>query len=167
MADFAVWGCAAARALGYSDQEFLEAYGVNVAAQNEGALEASPVAQCVLRFTEEREDWEGTSSELLQALASVAEELGFDTRQRIWPKDPTRLSKRLREVQTNLAAVGLQVEFSKSGRRLITLHKATRTSAHSVLSVQPKLSVPIGLDAVDAKDATSPDSKDQWEVEVT
>jgi hypothetical protein len=44
MADFARWGCAAARALGHSDQGFLEAFGANVRAQNESALESSPVA---------------------------------------------------------------------------------------------------------------------------
>lgn len=44
MADFARWGCAAAPALGYTEDEFLEAFGADVNEQNESALENSPVA---------------------------------------------------------------------------------------------------------------------------
>jgi len=44
MADFALWGCAIAEALGYPQQEFLAAYDQNAEARNDEVLQGSPVA---------------------------------------------------------------------------------------------------------------------------
>lgn len=62
MADFARWGCAVARALGYSEKDFLRAYMGNIEEQNAEALLASPIAQAVLYFMRGREQWSGTPS---------------------------------------------------------------------------------------------------------
>ena len=50
MADFAIWGEAIARALGYKEFEFLNAYNSNIGAQNVEAIEASLLGPVIVRF---------------------------------------------------------------------------------------------------------------------
>ena len=50
MADFTVWGCAIAEALGYKKEEFLDAYSSNIQAQNREALEGSPIGELIITF---------------------------------------------------------------------------------------------------------------------
>jgi len=120
MADFAEWGAAAAVALGRTADEFITAYHRNVGRQNEAAIEASPVAQAVLVFMENKTYWSGTSSELLDELTRIAERNRLDTRSRQWAQIPAWLTRRLKEVRPNLLAMGIAVEI---GVRKITLKK--------------------------------------------
>lgn len=122
MADFATWGCAVARALGKEDKEFLTAYFNNIKIQNEEALEASPVARVIINFMDGKEEWQGTPSELLEELDEIAEKLKLDKDKR-YPKDARWLWKRIKEVRTNLQAVGILVDRDdsahKSGRKIL------------------------------------------------
>jgi hypothetical protein len=77
LADFARWGYAIAQALGHKGEEFLEAYGINVASQNDAALADSPPAQALLTYLHQRSMWTGTATELLSTLESQAEELNI------------------------------------------------------------------------------------------
>jgi hypothetical protein len=109
MADFARWGAAAAEALGFGSKAFLDAYRSNVSGVTEEVLEADLVAAAVRAFVEEHSEWSGTVSELLTAIDSRQSEAVRKSPD--WPKDATRLSKRLRVVQTTLADAGVQVSF--------------------------------------------------------
>ncbi|MFX1487299.1 MAG: hypothetical protein ACFFBS_09445, partial [Promethearchaeota archaeon] len=73
MADFARWGAAVAEALGHSETDFLHAYNENINRQNEAAIASSPVAQAVIKFMEGKTSWQGTPSELLAKLESIAD----------------------------------------------------------------------------------------------
>jgi hypothetical protein len=115
LADFGRWGVAIALVLGYSAEDFLSAYGMNVASQNEAALEESLVAQAVLSFLQTGKGWEGTATQLLQELDSNADHLNINTRAKAWPKGSNALSRRLREVSPNLRRVGIQVSERKIG----------------------------------------------------
>ncbi|HZA24570.1 MAG TPA: hypothetical protein VFA32_18560, partial [Dehalococcoidia bacterium] len=115
LADFARWGVAIAEALGHDQNEFLDAYGINVASQNEAALEESLVAQAIIAFLDLSDSWEGTATELLQELNSRAEELHVNIRAKAWPKSPNALTRRLREVSPNLRRVGIQLSERKTG----------------------------------------------------
>jgi hypothetical protein len=115
LADFGRWGAAIAEALGYSAEDFLSAYGMNVASQNEVALEESLVAQSILWFLEVGTEWEGTATQLLQELESNAEHLNINIRAKAWPKSPNSLTRRLREVSPNLRRMGIQVSERKVG----------------------------------------------------
>jgi hypothetical protein len=115
LADFAHWGAAISEALGYTRQEFLEAYGINVASQNEAALEDSLVAQAILGFIQMGEEWTGTASQLLEVLTPRAEILGINVKDRSWPKAPNALSKRLHEMAPNLRRVGIEVSEKRAG----------------------------------------------------
>lgn len=121
MADFARWCAAAAVAMGGTAEDFLEAFGENVARQNEVAVEASPVAQAVIACMRERAEWEGTAHELLDRLESEAECLRINTKDRSWPKTANWLTRRIREVEPNLLAMGIDVRVDRTGehRRLL------------------------------------------------
>jgi DNA polymerase, archaea type len=131
MADFAIWGEAIARALGYKEFEFLAAYNANISAQNVEAIEASLLGPVVVRFAsnlllrtngkqEEEKDqlrlqdnnqnkglllWEGRAEELLKALEGIAvgPEFAIDIKKaRDWPKKANRLTKLIRPMLSNL-----------------------------------------------------------------
>lgn len=114
LADFARWGCAIAEALGYEAAEFLEAYGQNVQAQNQAALDESPLAQAILGFAPQEGAWEGTASGLLEELNARADQWHVNMRAKGWPKAPNVLSRRLREVRPNLLRAGVKVAETRS-----------------------------------------------------
>jgi hypothetical protein len=111
MADFARCGSAIAQALGYSQEEFLEAYNENLGWQNEHAIEESPVASTIMILANEIiSEWEGTSSELLRELKRIAGTEGIEVSAKTFPKSPSALSRRINEVKVNLLAKGIEVE---------------------------------------------------------
>jgi len=120
MADFALWGCAVAPALGWTPEEFLAAYSANRETSNDIALENSLVAPALLEIMEtERLTWEGTASQLLELLNDKAKE--STRKQRAWPKTPGDLAKGLRRLVPNLRTAGVGVEFlpRRGNKRLI------------------------------------------------
>jgi hypothetical protein len=136
MADFAMWACAAAEACGWTAQDFLDAYqGVREAAY-ELTLAASPVAPFLRQLVTSRGDWEGTASELLAELDSLATggptsqgsmQVRSDvTKQKGWPKNGRALSNSLRRLAPTLRAVGVGVildgRTGKAGSRMMQLH---------------------------------------------
>jgi energy-coupling factor transporter ATP-binding protein EcfA2 len=101
MADFTKWGYAIAEAAGYEGEDFLRAYSNNIDQQNQEAIEASPVAQAIIEFMKDKENWSGTAASLLQRINQIA--FFNDLKSSVlWPKDPQWLSKRLNEVEPNL-----------------------------------------------------------------
>ena len=125
MADFVVWGCAIAEALGYTREQFLDAYYGDIKSQNEEVLYESLVATAVIQIMETNDDWTGSASELLKELTDVAEELGINvTQEKEWPKAANVLGRRLNKLKTNLADAGIKVRDGvKDKRRVIYLHK--------------------------------------------
>lgn len=136
MADFALWGCAVARALGHSADEFIAAYEGNTEARNEEALQASPVAAMIMELMGEQAEWEVTPTELLAELEALAEQHRVNVRSSAWPKAPHALSRRLNEVRPNLAAVGIEVAMRRDGRRrTIAIRKVATDSVSGVTTV--------------------------------
>ena len=160
MADFTLWGCAIAEALGQSQADFLKAYQANLMDRNEEVTAANPVAAMILIFMDGRERWSGSASELLIELDGVAQTHRVDTRSRSWPKAAHILSRRLNEIRPNLASGGIHVTNGNSGRgRQLTLHKTSERSVTSVSSdVEPDRSGVLG-DAIreSGKAASPPD----------
>lgn len=111
MADFTKWGCAISKALGKTEKEFLDAYGLKVKAQSEEAAHASPVATVLLdSFNTAKEPWEGTPTQLYIRLNEHAKMLGISTRQKAWPKAPNTLVRQLNELAPSLKSLGLEIE---------------------------------------------------------
>jgi len=69
MADFARWICAAAPALPFNQEEFLQAYSDNRRESVSLSIEASQVATSIQTLLAAPGEWEGTATELLQALS--------------------------------------------------------------------------------------------------
>ncbi|MDD5054876.1 MAG: hypothetical protein PHZ00_01255 [Candidatus Peribacteraceae bacterium] len=123
MADFAHWGAAIAKAMGSSPETFLALYFENIGQQHEEVVNADLVAGALVKFMESRKTWEGSASELLKILRETAESERVDTHAKLWPKAPNSLSRRLNEVRTNLAEVGIAIELLRdaNGKRRIRI----------------------------------------------
>ena len=117
MADFALWGCAIAEALGHTKEVFLDAYNENIGRINRAALEASPVAVAIMAFMEDRLEWEGTPAELLRELDMLADGLYIDRKSKSWVKSPESLGRRMKTVIPNLRKAGIGVEDWRVGKR--------------------------------------------------
>ena len=145
MADFALWVTACEYGLGWPVGRFIEVYTANRSSANDTAIEASVVGVLVQSFMASRGPWEGTSSQLLAELEGAADDAA--RKRRDWPKSARKLSGDLRRIAPNLRAAGIDVDFRRSGKRLIFLGRG-----------------PGGLDARDAEPSnTAYIDKSFWE----
>jgi len=109
MADFAVWASASAPALGFTQDEFLDAYDRNRGEVNAVALEDAPIAPALLELA--KDGFHGTASELLEKLAALNEAA---VKRNGWPKSATSLSGQLRRLAPNFRQTGVEVEFGRN-----------------------------------------------------
>jgi hypothetical protein len=126
MADFALWAAAAEPGLGLKPDEFIGAYNSNRKSANETTLEASPIVPHLRRLLNEAPQWEGTSSELLHKLETMASEK--EMKLKSWPKAPNALSNKLRGLAPNLREIGIEVEFVRTEERRVVSIKKVRVS---------------------------------------
>jgi 5S rRNA maturation endonuclease (ribonuclease M5) len=123
MADFARWVEAGAPALGWEPGYFLSIYATNRGEADEIALDALPIGTVVRAFVADRNDWEGTPTELLTILNDRAGETAKD---RTWPKKAHNLSGQLKRLAPNLRRLGVEVKLGErdtKGNRVIKLSK--------------------------------------------
>ena len=107
MADFARWASACETAF-WPTGTFEAAYSSNRDDAVHTVIEGDPVAAAVRRLMEPRTEWEGTASELLEALAH--QEGDRSVRSKGWPSGPQILSNRLRRAATFLRKTGIGVD---------------------------------------------------------
>ncbi|HEV2126060.1 MAG TPA: hypothetical protein VGW38_25165, partial [Chloroflexota bacterium] len=108
LADWGEYAAAVYEALGWGVGEFLEDWSAVVKVQNQGTLEGSSVAQAILSFMENRNEWTGLASDLHAKLEVEAEELNINIKKdKTWPKSPSWLWRRMREVLPLLTAMGV------------------------------------------------------------
>ena len=115
MADFTYWGYAIAEALEIGGEEFLSAYLNNQDRANTEALAAHPVAAAVQALLKRDPNWSGSVSSLLKVLEGIAGTESISTHVRSWPKDANVLSRRLKEVKSNLEEIGIFFDIRHSG----------------------------------------------------
>jgi hypothetical protein len=108
MADFAQWVVAAAPALGFKADAFLEAYEHSRQVGDQVALEACPITAALLAMLKTRKNrtFVGTATALLNKLA-----VGQDTRAKNWPKNPRALSGILNRLAPNLRQAGVTADM--------------------------------------------------------
>ena len=129
MADFGLFGAAAAIALGKTSDDFLRAYNGNINRQNEAAIDASYVAQAVIELMKKSPHWRGSSTELLDELNLLTDGLRINRKSHKWPQDPSWLARRLKDVEPNLQVIGIMVEHQRGteGRKIqITLDENSK-----------------------------------------
>lgn len=133
MADFTQWGAAIAEALGFTKEEFVRVYKGKIREQSDEALEASTEATAVLRFMDDRDEWEGEPARLLAELKKTV--TGNDA-EFAWgeelPKKANQLMKRLNVLKPNLRVVGIELYSKKvNGRRQIAIRKMAAKTVQS------------------------------------
>ena len=115
MADYAKYAVAAAIALGGDAEMFLTAFAENVKRQNNAAIEASAVAQVVIDFMSDKEEWEGSSSELHGQLKVIAENANLEIGGKNgFPKASNWLWRKIQPIRPNLTAIGIYASHAES-----------------------------------------------------
>jgi hypothetical protein len=114
MADFAMFGVAVERAIGWTPGTFLRSYDANREKANCAAIEASPVGLAVLSLIDASAAFEGTATDLLRELCHHRSE-GVNAR--AWPESPWNLGRILRRLAPNLRSVGIELEFYSASDR--------------------------------------------------
>jgi putative DNA primase/helicase len=119
LADFAKWIVAAAPGLGWSPDQFLQAYAGNRRDVADATFEADPVAVAIFNIiaADFPTGWTGTPTELLVLLdAHVPERL---KKLPTWPSNAIALGKQMDRVAPLLRSKGL--DFARGRDRIITL----------------------------------------------
>ena len=137
LADYALWGCAVAVSIGYTEDEYWAAIDANSRTQTTEALDASPIAQAVCTLMAKKESWTGTPSELLTALNAVAAREMIDTAAKAWPKDPSWVTRRLNLVVPNLAQVGITFASRGEGNQRRVTISSSGNAVNAVSGVSP------------------------------
>lgn len=121
LADWSEYAAAVYEVMGWGAEKFTEDWGRVVKIQNQGTLEGSSLAQAILHYMESRAEWEGLSTDLHAALEVEAEEMNIDVkRDKSWPKSPSWLWRRTKEVKPLLTALGIDArrEVERGGTRV-------------------------------------------------
>ncbi|MAG44499.1 hypothetical protein CL633_01285 [bacterium] len=123
MADYATWSAEVAEAMGEGSQKFTQAFKKNIEKQNAEALEASCIAQAVMKFMGEKEIWEGTGHQFLQELQKLdSDSVLLWSQDRNWPRTASWVWKRIKEVRVNLDRADIEASYNDKVRpRLIKL----------------------------------------------
>jgi hypothetical protein len=125
LADWGEYAAAVYEVMGWGAETFLKDWDEVVKVQNQATLDGSPVAQAIIKFMEDKDEYTGTSSELHNKLEGVAESLGVSiVRDKAWPKSARWLWRRIKEVLPLLVAAGLEAARGRDeSAKQITLRK--------------------------------------------
>src|SRR5215216_3438556 len=109
LADWGEYAAAVYEIMGWGAETFLRDWDEVVKVQNQATLDGSPVAQAIIKFMEDKEDYSATSSEMHDNLKVVAAQLGVDVdRDKAWPKSARWLWRRIKWVAPLLVGVGIE-----------------------------------------------------------
>ncbi|HEX7113692.1 MAG TPA: hypothetical protein VF193_01040 [Steroidobacter sp.] len=168
MADHALWIEAAAPALGWPSGQYAADY---LRARDEivgAAVDESPVGIAIVRLMERDGTWSGTATELLAALADVADP-GV-THGRLWPASPRGLANALARLAPALRARGIEVTRARTGhhrQRAYTLGQVRDgPSASSAPSAHPTVARRMTSQDVSGRRGMSPHDADDPTVRV-
>ena len=125
MADFAIWGEAVARAMGFGSEQFLSTYNDNRKEAVRTELEESPLGTVMLAIAAGGGTFSGSPSDFYASLTRGIGPKGSALAR--WPKTISQFSSELRHIAPQLLVHGLSIEFSRnSDRRVVTVKSAGR-----------------------------------------
>ena len=113
MADFLEWVVAAAPAIGFTEDEILEALNRSANRTTLSALESSSIVE-PLKSLIEKAAFKGNTTELLRALEGRL--ITGAARPKDWPANPKALSNLLRRLEPSLRRIGIDIRFIEHGR---------------------------------------------------
>src|SRR5215216_4113437 len=125
LADWGEYAAAVYEVRGWGAETFLRDWDEVVKVQNRATLDGSPVAQAVIKFMEDKDEYIATSSEMHSKLKVVAVQLGVDVeRNKAWPKSARWLWRRIKEVLPLLVAAGIEASRGRDeAAKQITLRR--------------------------------------------
>ncbi len=124
MADAVEWGRAIAVALGYTENEFIEALDHNIQALNEKAIDENSLASVVINFMAGKNIASASPTRWFEDLKNEAIKHKIDIRNLSWLKAPNYLSRELKVLQPTLKRAGILVEHKRSNKeRFIEIRK--------------------------------------------
>ncbi|MDQ7041119.1 MAG: hypothetical protein Q9M35_09275 [Rhodothermus sp.] len=139
MADFAQFIGAAAPALPFTAEAFLEAYGAGQAELASTLLEDA-FAEAVLEFVDRVGSWEGTAAELLEVLLHHH---GLERPPTGWPRTPQGVGQALARLEPALLQVGVVVRRSRTNRcRMISIQKVSNQTSQTSQTSPPDKKAP-------------------------
>jgi hypothetical protein len=120
MADFAKWGEAVGRGLGWKPDTFVDTYGDNRREAAETSLESTPLGNALLELASTVLEWECSPTELYRVMTEkVGRKVASSA---AWPKTTRMFACELRRLAPQLRMHGLSIVFSRTcDRRLVTL----------------------------------------------
>lgn len=125
MADFAVWGEAFCRSVGYPPLAFYSRLMEKVDETAVIALENDVVAELLHKLFNSQEgnqyltrmnEYAGTASELLKVIQNLNEDLKHSDKRDL-PRSPDSLSRRLGELSSDLEERGIKISRERTGKR--------------------------------------------------
>jgi hypothetical protein len=135
LADWGEYAASVYEVMEWGAETFLKDWDEVVKAQNQATLDGSPVAQAIIKFMEDKDEYTAASSELHSKLKGVAAQLGVDVeRDKAWPKSARWLWRRIKEVLPLLVAAGVEAHRTEDrngsiiGLRKIYTVDATNTT---------------------------------------
>lgn len=115
LADWASYAQAVYEAMGWGTQKFSDDWDGVKEKQVHGTVDGSPIAQAIISYMTGRQNWEGSSTALHEALENVAESLNLDPkRNKAWPKASNWLWPRINSVLPTLQALGIEAERDRN-----------------------------------------------------
>ena len=143
--------------MGWGAELFLSDWDEIVKVQNRSTLDGSPVAQAIIKFMEDRESFEGSSTELHEKLEAVAEDIGVSVvRDKAWPKSARWLWRRIQEVVPLLVGVGIEAgrERDEAGTTL-ALRRVPTNDASDASQHHKRIGKPYAAGNTDPDDVRS------------
>ncbi|CAK4840647.1 unnamed protein product [Aphanomyces euteiches] len=125
MADFAKWGYAIAKAMGYKGERFIEIYEQNQKHASQEVLLNNPVASSVIKMMEDTREWIGNPTTFYLALSHICENNAIRMTGKNWPDSPNALTRRMNNLKSNLEQVGIFFETRKGNERKVILTNET------------------------------------------
>ena len=180
MADSAIWGEAISRAMGYKENEFLDAYYNNIRLQNAEVIESNPVAFAIKKFVEyvlsTKGDafnsnpssniliFKGTPAQLLDKLNEIATENKINSSAKDWPKDQKWLIRRINLIKANLQqelGIEIRIERDQNNTSTVKIEKnVSGMSGEHKMSPENESLSPYFEEMSPEKDSMSPDNHD-------
>jgi len=108
----------------------------------EEILEQNPIGLAIMTFMEDKARWEGPPGELLKKLEDeeFVKTHNIDVNDDKWPKSANWVTRRIKEIETNLAHEGVKFSMRREKRqRIITLAKVSIEVSGLTLQEKMKL----------------------------
>lgn len=114
MADFVIWAECGVRAMGFPALSFFDAYSEAKHSETVDVARETLLISAIQALMIKREKWEGTVSDLLEALEPLVTE--GQRKSKAFPKDARRLGRIIKELEPTLREIGLEITEDNSDK---------------------------------------------------